>query len=111
MAVRSKALGHVSNPAPNVFVTIYTCPADMTAIVKSVSSNNSNSVSVNDAYAVVRAGETQAYTFHRVALTTQATEHFQCWIVLEPGDQLQIFATNTNQQLMAAGAELDGVAS
>lgn len=109
MAVRSGRLAHGFSGAAGASVTIYTCPAGRTAIVKDIRLNG-------------RADPSSTYIFFSASgpglvylatgtLNLNAVVSLQGFIVLEPGDRLGI-NTSINQGVgfHVSGSELDGVA-
>ena len=90
-------------------VRVYTVPAGKTAIVKDVVLwGFVGGVSRFALYAVSGAAQ--------VAIVDQAIGGFQSarfsglFVVLEPGDSLQVFSQGAAAQFWTSGAELDGVA-
>jgi hypothetical protein len=88
---------------------VYTCPSGKTAILKDIR------VSANQAGAVSRcvvawiSGPSQG-AFCDTPLNALQTASFGAFAVLEPGDQLAVYATGNNFSFLLSGSELDGVA-
>lgn len=109
MAVRTKELGAQRGATANVAVTLYTCPTGRTAIVK-----DSKVLMVGACtYTmwILRGGFSHQIARRTVTATTlDALQGL--FVVLEPGDVLQMAWTTTDtvHQAWVSGAELDGVA-
>lgn len=106
MTVRTLRLA-VGNSGTGSEVTIYTCPSGKTAIIKDVRCSvpaGSNTRAV----VAIRSGASQV-AFFDVALGVSAIDR-QGFVVLEPGDQVRLFATGAAFIAWLSGAELDGVA-
>lgn len=105
--VRTKRLA-VGSSIDATFKTIYTCPAGKTAIVKDVrvqalgAGNTRAIVSVN-------SGPTANYLLDQ-ALGQGQAQVIGLFIVLQPGDFMQVYTTGFNCNYRVSGSELEGVA-
>jgi hypothetical protein len=89
-------------------VTLYTCPAGRTAILKDVRAW-AYGAAVTRALVLVRSGPGDCAIIDE-AMATNSTRERQGFIVLEPGHQLLASSTGGPTSIWASGAELDGVA-
>lgn len=110
MAVRTARLSEGQTGPANVTVVAYTCPAGKTAIVKDIAVSTAGGSAVQTIIAL-----TSGPRFCNIANLSLAANGFPFaisrFIVLEPGDQLVINASQTNGIVWwLSGSELDGVA-
>lgn len=107
MPVRSKRLAAVT-AAAGVGVTVYTAPPGETAIVKDIRLWSAfgplsrvilSLASGPDAYAIVDRAFTNLETVER-----------QGFMVLNPGDRLEVLSLGGALRVWVSGAELEGVA-
>lgn len=108
MAVRSARLAAGTSGTLGTETTLYTCPAGRTALLKDVrvsvaASGNTRTVLWLQSGAV------------RVSLVDKPMSEFETvervgFMVLEPGDQLRVFASGAQARVWASGAELVGLA-
>lgn len=107
MSVRTKRLA-VGSSTDAVFKTIYTCPAGRTAIVKDA---RMQALGAGNTRAIisVRSGSVAVYIFD-VALQAGQFQATGLFIVLEPGDDMQVYTTGFNANYRVSGSELAGVA-
>lgn len=108
MPVRSKRLWGptVVGTGP---VTLYTCPADETAIVKTLS--YVNNAALSNLVVLRLNGNTNAVAVDRVTLAgNEAIVRDSLFLVLHPGDVLSAIGTQASAVLTGSGAELEGVA-
>lgn len=108
MAVRSKRLwGPVSIGASHV--TLYTCPAGRTAIIKQL--NAVNVGLATSSYQLRLNGTTASQNIAAASIAAGADEaRFDRYIVLGPGDVLRMIGTTVAIISSGFGVELDGVA-
>lgn len=109
MAVRTALLARGQSGAANALVTVYTCPAGKTAIVKDVRMLSAGDPVTN---AIVRLTSGSAL-MHVIdgPLVVGDPVVAQGFIVLEPGDQIKVVCTGANSAFFwISGAELSGVA-
>lgn len=109
MAVRSALLARGQSGAANALVTVYTCPAGKTALVKDVRMLSAGDPVTN---AIVRITSGPAL-MHLIdgPLVVGDPVAVQGFVVLEPGDRIQVVCTGANSTFFwISGAELDGVA-
>lgn len=109
MAVRTATLAKARPSAAGTFVSIYTCPAGRTAIVKDVRACFLSATSASAFLEVLSGGvEYNVGTWTGVFPTIVGGA---VWIVLEPGDSLRVWQTLANGvSWWISGAELNGVA-
>lgn len=107
MTVRSKRLGKL-NVTPGDFRLLYTCPAGRTGILKEFSLVPSGPGVARAVLAVVSGGDF-AYIFDD-ALGRSIVGPRLAFVVLEPGDTIQVFCQGAAIFAWCWGAELDGVA-
>lgn len=109
MAVRTKELGNLQGVA-GAPVTLYTCPAGKTAIVKewSVSSNSAHTGQLT----IKRGADIWKVWSGATGAGGYAAESGR-FLVLEPGDLLQAtrLSGSAGGDWWVSGSELDGVAS
>ena len=108
MPVRSNRFFAGNTLPVSAIHTVYTCPAGKTAIVKDVRVSSAGS-SVSRAVVIALSGG-QAISLLDAAVGTTAVLSVLGFIVLEPGDQLQVYSEGTAARVWISGAELDGVA-
>lgn len=108
MPVRTLRLAHGRLTTLNSFVSVYTCPAGRTAIVKDVRTHNDGTASSFVFWAVL-SGPTSVRLLGANPNAGDAI-FFTCFVVLEPGDQLQLFTASQPVNFHVSGAELAGVA-
>ena len=94
--------------------TIYTCPAETVALVKSVSAYNTHATdSANWILKLYDAGSTASYVYKGVPTVTAATKvefvrgDESTLIVLEEGDKLQFQTTVTTANLFVSVLQQD----
>ena len=108
MAVRTKELGAsaFTGSAP---VTLYTCPAGATAIVKDIALFATTAIT---AYVQVVRGSLSARVLSGAVTAGGSLVSSGRFIVLEPGDVLQVHSTSSGITATAwvSGSQLDGVA-
>lgn len=108
MAVRTVTLAAGSTNPVNVEHVVYTCPPGRTAICKDVRIESNGAV--GQAYLLlVRSGPIRVSLIGE-ALTAGQIRAMQPWVVLEPGDQLRVFANTASFSFWISGTELEGVA-
>lgn len=109
MPVRSARLAVGLSGAGASQKTVYTCPAGRTAVLKDVRLvGRSDPAQPVTLYMV--SGPTLVYLV-RASLAANQTAAAQGFVVLEPGDQLNIDTPVTDHAAYwVSGAELDGVA-
>lgn len=92
MAVRSKALAHGQQLVPAAGVSIFTCPAGRTAIVKDVVLTNNTGASSNLTLQLRRAGVSIGVLRDAVADASRLASSGR-YIVVEPGDELRVVSS------------------
>lgn len=110
MTVRTARLAEGQTGLAGVTITAYTCPSGKTAIIKDIRLSTTGGAAVNTILAL-----TSGARFCNVLVESLpgsgATRSLQPYLVLEPGDQLVINASQPNGIIYwLSGAELDGVA-
>lgn len=108
MAVRSKRLWGPTTVSTSA-VTLYTCPAGETAIIKQVSHFNTGVVQQAVSLGINGTGNGQLVVVMSTAATS-TTNLLEQFIVLHPGDTLRAIANAGNATVTGYGAELEGVA-
>jgi hypothetical protein len=120
MATRSKVLAYGTTAGTSP-VSIYTCPVDVTAIVKYVGGGYEAGAPYVNSYAFLfyQPAGGPLIPFGSVEMISSGAGNWAAvqglaqgiWQCLEPGDQLLISDDGTfTCQLVVSGAELDGVA-
>lgn len=108
MAVRSARLGTGNSNPSGSDKTIYTCPSGVTALVKDIRVNYASGT-VSRGYIRLQSGGDSVIVIDR-AFAAGDTASVQGFMVLEPGDQVLIFASGGALQVWVSGAELAGLA-
>lgn len=110
--VRSKQLALASGGPTSGFQTVYTCPSDTTAILKDFSLNTSSTGGDPLAIAVLKpsSGDYALLLDDEAPPATNVYRQSGTFVVMEPGDELQVYVTTGAWSLLASGAELDGTA-
>lgn len=108
MAVRTLQLGEARGNIPPAAITVYTCPAGKTAIIKDVQVQNGTATT---SFLLILRGGVQYPVVKHVTTTALVAASFVRWTVMEPGDVLQaLWLSNDASNVMwVSGAELDGV--
>lgn len=102
MSVHSKQLGKSTSIGTSL-VVLYTVPTGRRTIVKSVAVINTNGAAQR--ITMKFAGVYQ--TMHLAAATAAGeSQEFQCWIVLNAGETLEISTGAATAYAIASGAEL-----
>ena len=109
MAVRSLNLANGGLVVANAPITVFTCPAGRTVILKDVRLWVSGASSVST---VLAAGSPDGLVLLvNEVISPAAVRSLQPWIVLEPGHTLQMSQNVANSvRYWLSGAELAGVA-
>lgn len=109
MPVRSKALagGALSSSADTL---LYTCPADVTTVVRSLVVVNRNAAAKNVRVWHLTAGGTVIYWCGVTTIASEGVLELDSWRALEPGDTVKAFASGLSMTFGLYGAELAGVA-
>jgi len=109
VAVRSAELGSGVAAAGTGEHIAYTCPAGKTAIVKEVRVSPTSGSSVSRCLVFIGSGTLHVSLIDRQLAALTAVRE-ECWSVLEPGDQVRVYAEGADFSYWVSGAELDGVA-
>lgn len=110
MAVRTARLAAGSTGTASVTVTVYTCPAGKTAIVKTIWFSNATG-SANSTIVAAVSGPTITNIYVDSLAASNGLKLLEPYLVLEPGDSLVINSNQTNGvRYHVSGVELDGVA-
>lgn len=108
MAVRTKLLAE--GATPNVFTTIYTCPAGETAILKNIHCFNPAGGATELVEIQFNASGTNR-VLERASMPVQTIFAFDTWIVIPAGATMRIRSTpNGGVNYWFSGTELEGVA-
>lgn len=108
MAVRSNRFFAGNTLPVSVVHDVYTCPAGKTAILKDIRVCSNGSAVTRCVVIVLSGGAAISLVDSAVAaLQTIAVQGF---IVLEPGDKMQVYSEGAGARVWLSGAELDGVA-
>lgn len=108
MPVRSNRF-FAGNTLPiSVVHDVYTVPGGKTAVVKDIRVC-SNGAAVTRCVVIALSGGA-AISLIDSAVGALQTISVQGFIVLEPGDKLQVYSEGTGARVWLSGAELDGVA-
>jgi len=114
VAVRTKQLFNGRQAAGGAIETKYTCPAARTAIVKDWTITNEGTVAVTVGVTVRNAAATEeGWLMLQSVLGGAAVTVSPRFAVLEPGDELRVFASSIATgavKSVISGSELDGVA-
>lgn len=102
-------MAHGNLAATGVYTTVYTCPQGKTAIVKDLRSGNDGSVQAFIIWSVL-SGPVRTRLILTVANAGDTSFAAGLFVVLEPGDQLQLRIDASNVSYHVSGAELDGLA-
>jgi len=108
MAVRTARLfGPITTTASPQ--TLYTCPSGVTAIIKniSVASDSASSITCD---VFINGSAWANYIFRQVVPTKVAVVVNNLFLVLEPGDTLQVKSSASFATWSGHGTELQGVA-
>jgi hypothetical protein len=90
---------------------VYTCPADVTTLVKSLYWWNLTGSSVSPLLLVQSLGSVRTWLFQDGSVANgDFRAHDPIWFVMQPGDQLDVFCGLTGIMYFISGAELDGTA-
>lgn len=108
MAVRSKEFARGETAGSGQFV-VYTCPVGKTSIIKDLRCTNQGAPARVIVWLVTR-GASSVWLRSRAVLSNLDNDIDLCFVVLEPGDQLEFFADGADVHYYVCGAELDGVA-
>jgi hypothetical protein len=107
--VRTKRLFAGDTAPAGSGVTAYTCPAGETTILKDIrASNQSGSPSRLIISAV--SGAARTAIVDEAATPLPATIGRSPWVVLQPGDQIELFSLGGVVAVWLSGAELEGLA-
>lgn len=109
MTVRSEQLALLSVDVHSSYVTIYTCPAGRTTIVKSVYMAPTPGATV--VAARIQAGPESAPFFAHEPAGAADLGRWEGWVVMNPGDELQVYSDEPGVNftpVIASGAELVG---
>lgn len=107
MATVRTALLCAAGSVNGVFTTRYTCPAGHTAILKDVRLT-ANGAGNTRAVVAVASGAAATYLYDQALAALASLDGL--FVVLEPGDVLQVYSTGNTFTVRASGAELLGVA-
>lgn len=108
MPVRTAVLAHGLHSDRNAVKVIYTCPGGRTAIAKDIRVS-SRGPSSGFAIVTVVSGPVEVRII-ALQLDPNVGTSAQGFIVLEPGDRIQIFIQSFDLEYHVSGSELDGVA-
>lgn len=106
MATRSVRLC-AGTSTTSAVVTVYTCPAGKTALLKDVRVYANGAV--GRAVILVQSGSTDVSIVDEALSATQVVSR-QGFIVLEPGDTIRVYSSTSTFNFWCSGAELEGVA-
>lgn len=109
MAVRTKKLAAGQLSTLNAFVTVFTCPAGRTAIVKDLRSANTGPAQTLIIWAA-SSGPSQTRLISQT-VDVGSPAFAQVYVVLEPGDELRLIGTAGSVTYHVSGSLLDGVAT
>ena len=110
MPVRTQRLGLGVTPGADVAGTAYTCPAGETTILKDWRIGTPGGNTCSRAIVYLSSGGVVVPLFDG-ALAAFDTRGGTPWVVLHPGDELQVLAaTHPGFQYWLSGTELHGVA-
>lgn len=107
MAVRTNLLCAAVS-INGAFTTRYTCPAGRTAILKDVVMTATGAGNTR-AVVAVNSGALAVYIIDE-AIGAGIRHLKSLWIVLEPGDTIQLFSTGATFNARCSGTELLGLA-
>lgn len=108
MATRSTTVAAIAAVAGGQ--TIYTSPANLTTIIKSIFVANYGAVDDIISMQVQRAFHVSAYIFFNTALPATSKLEWNGWIVLEPGDIWTMHVNTATVSVWGNGALLPGIA-
>lgn len=108
MAVRSKRLFGPTGVGTG-FVTLYTCPAGETALLKCLTVANTAALGNTTLFRLNGTGPTTQLFALTVGIGGADVVN-ELFIVLGPGDTLRASSTQTSMVVTGFGAELEGVA-
>lgn len=106
MTTRSARLAR-GESTTGALVSVYTCPAGKTTIVKDI--RIYAGVANSRAVVLVRGGG-HAPSIVDQALTAVSVVSKDCWVILEPGDEIVVYSQSGTFVFWISGAELAGVA-
>lgn len=110
MPIRTARLAEGQTGAAGVTVVAYTCPAGRTAIIKDVRLSTIGGAAVNTIVALT-SGPRFCNILVEALPGAGVPRSMQPYLVLEPGDQVVINASQPNGIIYwLSGVELDGVA-
>lgn len=112
MAVRSKRLAlHRGGTTVNTLVDIYTCGPDETTLIKDMIVYYRQTVAGQVRVAIDTVDDPATNFFAHSFTAQNEWEHWQGFLVLHPGDKIQVLQTQINAAtVILSGAELEGVA-
>lgn len=106
MAVRSANLAVGTAPTSTV-ATAATCPAGETWIIKDV--RVYSATGTPRAYVGVARGSLQCSIVDE-SVPGPGSRGLECWVVLEPGDSIEVYSQTNTSSYWVSGAMLVGVA-
>lgn len=107
MPVRSARLGEGNSSPLSSIKTLYTCPAGRTAILKDVRVYVDTPAATR--VAVILVSGPTSVTILDQAVAAQGNVSREGFMVLEPGDRIQVYSTGSVAYVWLSGAVLDGV--
>lgn len=112
MTVRTARLAAGNSGAAAAQLTMYTCPAGRTAIIKDLRFAKNLTSGPEYLFVTLRTGAVTVGLFNLVVGDGQTVVAFaQPWVVLEPGDFIRIFSNTAGAWgYWLSGTELEGVA-
>lgn len=109
MAVRTKQLAN--GVLTTTLTTVYTVPADKTAIVKSLVFYSPVGAATTTIFVSARIGGNARGITVNPGFAANTSGVLELWVVLGPTDELRVSANpSAAVQFIASGTELDGVA-
>ena len=108
MSLAYKVLGQ-SNPSATTATSLYTCPAQTSAVVSSIVVVNQSASSGSYRIAVRPNGETLAakhYIAYDRAITGNATETHTLGITVDAADIVTVYASSATMSFNAFGVEI-----
>jgi hypothetical protein len=88
-------------------VAVYTCPVGIRTILKSASIGNFSGGSTVVGISIIPNGTTDHYVLvFDVALPNNSVELYDLWVVLNPGDEINLYAGAAAVNALFSGTEL-----
>ena len=94
----------------NTWTQLFTCPAQMTIILKTIGVYNQGSIVDDSWLRLYRLSTDTSMNVWHQAIQPGVTVQTSTWLVIEPGDTIWVFTSEAQESLWISGTVLQGVA-